>query len=70
MDIDIAEDADIDQSKIANLSNTFNTKVDKIEGKSLTSNDFTDELKNKLDGIQEGAQRTTIEHILINGTEV
>lgn len=67
--IDIAEDADIDQSKIANLSNTFNTKVDKIEGKSLTSNDFTDELKNKLDGIQEGAQRNTIEHILVNGTE-
>ena len=68
-DVDIADDAAISQSKIAGLSNTFDTKVDKEDGKTLTSNDFSDELKEKLDGIQEGAQRNRIEHILVNGTE-
>jgi len=29
--------------------------VDKVDGKTLTSNDFTDELKSKLEGIDEGA---------------
>lgn len=32
-------------------------KVDKEDGKGLSSNDFTDELKNKLDGVEEGAQK-------------
>lgn len=31
-------------------------KVDKILGKQLSSNDFTDNLKSKLDGIEDGAQ--------------
>ncbi len=30
-------------------------KVDKVEGKGLSANDFTDELKTKLDGIEAGA---------------
>lgn len=68
--VDIDPDAEISQSKIANLAQTFDTKVDKVEGKSLTSNDFTDELKQKLDGIEEGAQRNTIEHIFVNSNEV
>ena len=69
-DADIDPDAAIQQSKIANLAETFDTKVDKVDGKTLTSNDFTDELKSKLDGIDEGAQRNTIEHILKNGEEI
>lgn len=69
-DADIDPDADIQQSKIANLAATFDTKVDKVDGKTLTSNDFTDDLKSKLDGIEEGAQRNTIEHILKNGEEI
>jgi len=44
-DIDIDAEAEISQSKIAGLENTLNTKVDKVEGKALSSNDFTDELK-------------------------
>lgn len=68
--VDIAEDAGISQSKIANLDATLNNKVDKQEGKSLTSNDFTDELKEKLNNIEDSAQRNVIEHILVNGTEV
>lgn len=68
-DNDIAPDAAIQQSKIANLDTTFSTKVDKAEGKTLTSNDFTDELKQKLEGIEDGAARNSIEHILVNGIE-
>ena len=69
-DADIDDNADIQQSKIAGLSQTFETKVDKEEGKTLTSNDFTDELKQKLEGIQDGATRNSIEHILLNGVEI
>lgn len=32
------------------------TKVDKVEGKGLSTNDFTDTLKTKLDGIEAGAE--------------
>lgn len=35
-------------------------KVDKVTGYSLSKNDFTDILKNKLDGIAEGAQVNSI----------
>lgn len=69
-DADIDPDADIAQSKIAHLADSFDEKVDKVDGKTLTSNDFTDELKSKLDNIEEGAQRNTIEHILKNGEEI
>ena len=68
--VDIDPDAEIEQSKIVNLAQTFDTKVDKVEGKTLTSNDFTNELKQKLDEIEEGAQRNTIEHIFLNNNEI
>lgn len=67
MDIDIHENAAIQQSKIANLSETFNTKVDKVEGKQLSSNDFTDELNTKLEEIEAGAQKNKIDYISLNG---
>nr|DAR22712.1 MAG TPA: Putative tail fiber protein [Caudoviricetes sp.] len=35
-------------------------KVDKVTGYGLSKNDFTDILKNKLDGIAEGAQVNSI----------
>jgi hypothetical protein len=41
---------------ICDIYNVLDTKVDKIEGKGLSTNDFTDLLKDKLDGIQEGAE--------------
>lgn len=68
-DTDISPDAEIQQSKIAGLSDAFDTKVDKVEGKTLTSNDFSDELKDKLDNIQDGAQVNAIEHIFLNSEE-
>lgn len=70
VDADIDPEAAIQQSKILGLDTTFNTKVDKEDGKTLTSNDFTDEYVQKLDEIAAGAQVNVIEHIFVNGTEV
>lgn len=51
----INDDTDNDQSaKIAALESG---KVDKVEGKELSSNDFTDAYKTKLDGIAQGANK-------------
>lgn len=36
------------------------SKVDKVDGKGLSSNDFTDALKTKLEGIAEGANEYTL----------
>ena len=68
-DADIDAEANIQQSKIANLRNDLISKVDKIDGKGLSTNDYTTENKNKLDDIEEGAQKNLIEHLFVNGTE-
>jgi hypothetical protein len=39
-----------------NFTELYNSKVDKITGKGLSENDFTDADKSKLDGIEAGAQ--------------
>ncbi|MGN1480572.1 hypothetical protein, partial [Porcipelethomonas sp.] len=39
-------------------------KVDKANGKELSDNNFTDELKNKLDGIEDGANKTIVDDAL------
>ncbi len=43
-------------------------KVDKVSGKVLSTNDFTTTLKNKLDGIESGADVNKIEVVKVNGT--
>ena len=48
---------------------TWNNKVDKVDGKGLSTNDFTNELKSKLDGIEDNAQVNKIEKISIDGIE-
>ena len=68
-DSDISSDANISQSKIANLAETFAGKVDIIEGKGLSTNDYTTEEKNKLELIESGAQVNAIEHIFVNDIE-
>ena len=42
------------------LSEQLFKKVDKIEGKGLSTNDYTDAEKNKLAGIESGAQKNSI----------
>ena len=43
-------------------------KVDKVAGKVLSSNDFTDALLAKLTGIESGAEENVIEIVKKNGT--
>ena len=49
-----------DKKKINSLEGNLDKKVDKVAGKSLTSNDFTDTLKTKLDGIAENANNYSL----------
>ncbi len=52
------------------VKTALGNKVDKVSGKGLSANDFTDTLKNKLDGIAAGAQVNVIEGVNVNGTAV
>jgi len=51
-------------------ANHIDTKVDKVEGKGLSTNDFTTELLNKLNGISAGAQANVLEGVQVNGTDL
>lgn len=44
------------------------SKVDKVDGKGLSTNDYTTTDKNKLTNIAEGAQVNVIETVKVNGT--
>lgn len=55
------------QNKI--ITEALNHKVNVIDGMGLSSNDFTDTLKEKLDSIEENAEENIIESISVNGVE-
>lgn len=57
----------IAQSQVAGLTDALADKVDVVAGKGLSTNDFTNELLQKLNGIEAGAQVNVIEAINING---
>lgn len=44
-------------------------KVDKVDGKGLSANDYTTAEKTKLNGIAAGAQVNVLEKVSVNGTE-
>lgn len=46
------------------ISDLETNKVDKIDGKGLSTNDFTADLKTKLDGIETGANKITVDTAL------
>lgn len=50
------------QNKVVNTA--LGNKVDKVSGKGLSTNDYTTTEKNKLAGIAEGANKTTIDSAL------
>lgn len=50
-----------DDSVSAAILNSLNKKVDKQAGKGLSTNDFTNEDKTKLDGIEANATHTTVD---------
>lgn len=77
IELNEGNDITLDFSDVASASSTMqvfqtlqtaiNGKVDKIDGKGLSTNDFTTAEKNKLTGIAAGAQVNTIETIKVNG---
>lgn len=46
------------------MNQALETKVDAEQGKTLSQNDFTDQLLAKLQGVDEGANRTVIANVL------
>ncbi|MED9948584.1 MAG: hypothetical protein U0J50_10070 [Peptacetobacter hiranonis] len=56
------DDTDNDQS--ARIEALESGKVDKVEGKELSSNDFTDAYRNKLGSVAQGANKTVIDNSL------
>lgn len=56
------------ETKVNKNTTDISGKVDKVEGKGLSSNDYTTAEKNKLKGIAAGAQVNVIETVKVNGT--
>lgn len=51
----------------ATLQGNIDKKVDKVESKGLSTNDYTNDEKTKLEGIAAGAQVNVIETVKVNG---
>ena len=60
----------ISTSQVNGLDTTLNGKVNTVSGKGLSTNDFTTELKNKLDSIEAGAtaNQGTVTGISVNSS--
>lgn len=58
---------EVAQAKVTGLPDALAGKVDKVVGKGLSTNDFTDEAKAKLDGVEAGANQNLIEIVKLNG---
>jgi hypothetical protein len=54
---------------VSSLPFIDDNKVDKIEGKGLSTNDYTTEDKNKLAGIAAGANKTVVDTVLSSTSE-
>lgn len=57
-----------DSSVLASLGDLETGKVDRVTGKGLSANDFTDTLKNKLDGIESGAEKNVDTNLSVGGS--
>ena len=53
-----------DKQQLNNLQDNLDSKVDKVSGKGLSTNDYTTDEKNKLAGIESGANKTVIDSAL------
>lgn len=49
------------------IATAIANKVDKVDGKGLSTNDFTNKAKAKLDGVEAGANQNLIEIVKLNG---
>lgn len=55
---------------ITEVKTRLATKVDKVSGKQLSTEDFTTELKTKLEGIEAGGEVNVLEGIKVDGTDL
>lgn len=55
-------------AKVTGLPDALAGKVDKVAGKGLSANDYTDEEKEKLGGVEAGANKNLIEIIKLAGS--
>lgn len=58
--------SDINKPISTAVQTALNSKVDKVDGKGLSTNDYTTDEKTKLDGIESGANRTIVDSTLSN----
>lgn len=69
--VNVIEKVQVNDTDLAITNKSVNidisNKVDKVSGKTLSSNDYTTTEKNKLSGIASGAQVNVIEKISIDG---
>ena len=65
-ELDLIESGD--KAKWDAAASGLTGKVDKVEGKELSTNDFTDAYKDKLDSIAASADTNVIETVKVNGT--
>lgn len=49
-------------------SSSINAKVDKVDGKQLSTEDYTNAEKTKLSGIEDGAQVNVVKSVSISGS--
>ena len=59
--------ASVGMDKVTGLAAALAGKVSVEDGKGLSANDFTTELKTKLEGVESGAQANLIETVKVNG---
>ena len=59
--------ASVGMDKVTGLAAALAGKVSVEDGKGLSANDFTTELKTKLEGVESGAQVNLIETVKVNG---
>ena len=59
--------ASVGMDKVTGLAVALAGKVSVEDGKGLSANDFTTELKTKLEGVESGAQVNLIETVKVNG---
>lgn len=52
----------------SNVQTQLDSKVDKVSGKGLSTNDYTTAEKNKLAGIAEGANKTVVDSAISSGS--
>lgn len=55
---------------ISKIKSALNGKVNVVNGKGLSTNDYTNAEKQKLSGIASGAQANVIESVKVNGTKI